>query len=335
MKNIQFPLILTGAVALLTAGCGHKTQPGQSAVPAGIAVPAQAPVLTLAAEAYRERLDVMGTVAAAARAQVSAKVPAEVREVFCNAGQTVTKGQLLIRLDDRDLREQLATATAQMEQAEAELRRVTALFDKQAATEQMKLAAETAARSAKAQVERATVALSWTEVRAPITGKVTDRQVDVGDLAAPGRPLLNLFDPSRLRLETDVPLRLVEKLPLGATVDVTLDNPARAVKGHVEEIVAEADPASRTQRLKIALESADGLRPGQFGRVWVEMDPRDALFVPVSALYRTGQLSYALAVTGDRAERRLVKTGRTTGDRVEVLSGLVAGDKILAQPVLQ
>lgn len=321
--------------AALLAGCGHKTEPGRTETPAGVAIPAQAGTVTVAAEPFRERLDIMGTVAAAARAQVSAKVPAEVREVFCNAGQAVTNGQLLLRLDDRDLREQLATAAAQLEQAQAELRRVSALFEKQAATEQMKLAAETAARSAKAQVERATVALSWTEVRAPIAGIVTDRQVDIGDLAAPGRPLLNLFDPSRLRLEADVPLRLVEKLPLGALADVTLDNPARAVKGRVEEIVAEADPASRTQRIKLTLEKADGLRPGQFGRVWVELDPREVVFVPASALYRTGQLAYAMVVDGSLAQRRLVKTGRTSGEKIEVLSGLTAGEKILAQPVLQ
>lgn len=329
------PWKFVAAVGLLAlAGCGPKVEPGRTETAVGIALPANAQTIAVAVEPYREKLDVMGTVASASRAQISAKLSATVEKVFVTAGQSVAKDDLLVKLDDRDLKTQLAAAQIQLAQAETEQRRATKLFEQQAATEQMKTAADTAAIAAKAQLDRARVAMSWAEIRSPITGVVTDKQVDNGDLANPGQPLLAVYDPKQLRLEAAVPARLIPLLALGSEVSVALDNPSREVKGRVEEIVGEADAASRTQKVKVRLEDAAELRPGQFGRLLVALPPRDAMFVPSSAVYRSGQLEFVQVASESRAERRLVKSGRVVGDRVEILSGLKTGEKVLAQPVM-
>lgn len=321
-------------VLLLLTACGHKVQPGQEAVAKGVALPADAVLHVVQAAPFAERLDVMGTVASAARAQISARLSAHVEQVFATAGQTVTNGQILARLDDRDLREQLAAADAQRVQAETEWKRAVALFEKQAATEQMKTTAESGFRAAAAQVERLKVMLSWAEVRSPIAGTVTDRQIDAGDLANPGQVLLSIYDPAQLRLEANVPARLVGRLKLGDEVEVTLENPARATKGRVEEIVSEADSISRTQKVKVRLAGAEGLRPGQFGRLWITDAERPATFIPSSAIFCMGQLEFVQVARDGRAERRLVRTGRAAGDSVELLSGIQAGEKILVHPVM-
>lgn len=325
-------LAIAGALAL--SGCGDKVQPGHTAVENGIAVPANAATVVAKDEPFSERLDVMGTVASAARVQISAKLSAHVEEVFATAGQAVTNGQLLVKLDDRDLQTQLAAAESQLVQAATEKKRVAKLFEQQAATEQMKTAADAAASAAMAQAEHARVALSWAEVRSPLNGIVTDKQVDGGDLANPGQIMMSVYDPKQLRLEVAVPARLIPLLKLGDEADISVENPARQIKARVEEIVSEADPVSRTQKVKIRLPDGSDLRPGQFGRLWISVPPQPAMFVPASAIYRSGQLEFVQVAKDGRAERRLVKTGRSDGQRIQILSGLEAGEQILVKPVM-
>lgn len=326
--------VIAIAGLLAVAGCGHKVEPGRTQMERGVPLPATAQTLAVVIEPYHEKLDVMGSVASASRSQISAKLGATVDKVYVTAGQAVSNGQLLVKLDDRDLKTQVAMTQGQFAQAEREQRRVATLFEQQAATEQVKMAADTATIMAQSQLDRSLVALSWAEIRSPLNGLVTDKQINEGDLANPGQPLLSVYDPNQLRLEVAVPARLIPLLPLGADVSVTLENPARDEQAIVDEIVSEADPASRSQKVKVRLQSTADLRPGQFGRLWIELPPRDAMFVPPTAVYRSGQLEFVQVVAGGRAERRLVKTGRSHDGRVEILSGLNAGETILAKPVL-
>ena len=148
--------------------------------------------------------------------------------------------------------------------------------------------------------------------------------------------LLAVYDPSRMRLEAPVPVRLVNRLAIGQSVEVTLDRPAKGFPGTVSEVVSEVDPASRTQLVKIHLDGATGdVLPGTFGRLWVDAGPREIVSVPASAVIRVGQLEFVQAVRDGRAVRRLVKTGPARDDSLEILSGLSAGDVILVNPVPQ
>ena len=159
---------------------------------------------------------------------------------------------------------------------------------------------------------------------------VTERRIEAGDLANPGMLLLAVYDPSRMRLEAPVPVRLLDRLAVGQSVEVTLDRPAKVFPGTVSEIVSEVDPASRTQLVKIHLDVADGdVLPGTFGRLWVDAGPREVIAIPSSAVIRVGQLEFVQAVRDGRVVRRLVKTGPARDTSVEILSGLSAGDVIL------
>ena len=120
----------------------------------------------------------------------------------------------------------------------------------------------------------------------------------------------------------------------GQAVDVALARPARVFPGTVAEIVSEVDAASRTQLVKVHLDGVAGdVLPGTFGRLWVDAEPREAVFVPAAAVARIGQLAFVQVVRDGRAFRRLVKTGPARGDQIEILSGLRVGDVILATPV--
>jgi Cu(I)/Ag(I) efflux system membrane fusion protein len=139
-----------------------------------------------------------------------------------------------------------------------------------------------------------------------------------------------------MRLEAPVPVRLVDQLALNQDVEVKLDRPGKTFKGRVSQIVSEIDPMSRTQLVKIRLVGVTGdVLPGTFGRLFVDDTARETILVPASAIYRAGQLEMIEVVEGDRVVRRLVKSGPASGDKVEILSGLKDGEKVLVKPVTE
>jgi RND family efflux transporter MFP subunit len=195
-------------------------------------------------------------------------------------------------------------------------------------------AAESSFNAAKTQVAEIEVMLTYTTIKAPINGVVTDRRVERGDLANPGQVLLSVYDPQNMRIEVPVPVRLIEKLALNQTVDISLDRPSRPFKGRVSEIVSAIDPLSRTQEVKVHIDNKKGdILPGTFGRVWVYEDPYPAVMIPASAVVLSGQLEMVHLVKGERVVRQMVKTGPAFGKKVEILSGLSQGDIILVSPL--
>ncbi len=318
---------------LALAGCGGpKIEPGRVDHAPGRPLPPGASVVELALESHTPGVDVVGTVSAAERVKIASRLQAEVREVRANAGQRVAKDQVLLVLDDREIQEQLAAAEAQLRQAEADYNRTRQLFEARSASEQELTAAESAFHTARAQVDRIRVLRSYTVITAPLDGIVIERRVEVGDLAAPGQELMSLYDPSRMRVEAAVPVRLIPYLSLGAPVAVTIEHPALMTTGIVAEIVGEIDPRSRSQIVRVNIDRPEAdLLPGAFGRLWVETTPRPLMMAPASAIRRVGQLEFVGLVRDERVIDRLVRTGPARGDRIEILSGLADGDAILAE----
>jgi RND family efflux transporter MFP subunit len=311
-----------------------KVAASQLEVVTGVPVPEGRPTIQVKTEMIAPRVDLVGTVASGEKILLSSRISAYVKRVYASAGDTVKENQLLIRLDNRDLKEQLAAAEARLTQAQSEYQRSLKLKEADATTDQALTAAKSAFDSARAQVQQIKVMLTYTEITSPIDGKVTDRQVEAGDLASPGQVLLAVFAPYNLRIEVPVPVRLVEKLQLGQEVRVELDRPNRPLTGKVTEVVGEVDPMSRTQKMKVHLQgSLTEILPGTFGRVWISDDPRPTILVPATAVYRIGQLEMVQVVRDYRAIRRLVKTGQRYDNRIEILSGLSENDTILVEPI--
>jgi len=117
-------------------------------------------------------------------------------------------------------------------------------------------------------------------------------------------------------------------------MDVILDRPAKTFKGKVSEIVGEVDAVTRTQKIKISLEgTGSDVLPGSFGRLYIEDEPVETIYIPAQAVYRVGQLEIVQAVDGNLLIKRMVKTGVILDGQVEILAGLKNGEKILVNPV--
>ncbi len=323
------------AVILWSVGVfSTRTSGGRLEYQPGIPVPADSELYTVKMESIAPRVDVVGTVASDVKVKISARIPACVKEVFVSAGSSVKKGQELITLDDREISEQVTAAEAQFKQAETELKRTRQLFDNKATTEQALTAAQSMFTATRAQWERSKVMLSYAHIVAPMDGIVSDRRLEAGDLASPGQVLLAIYDPANMQIEVPVPVRLIAKLPVGQTVQVTLDRPATNFQGRVRQIVSEIDPLSRTQLVKVHIEgTAAEIMPGTFGRLWVDDDARNALMIPAAAVYAVGQIELVQVAKDKRAVRRAVRIGLQRGEYVEVLSGLASGDQVLVKPI--
>jgi membrane fusion protein, multidrug efflux system len=291
----------------------------------------------------------VGTIAARERTAVSSRITARVEAVHVRAGDPVGRGDVLAVLDSRDLesreaqaREALVGAEAAAQRARADLVRYTDLLDQgvvnQAEFEQV----ESSARIAEADVARAgraleetRVALTYAEVQAPISGRVVDRLVEPGDLAAPGQPLLTLYNPEALRLEAAVREGLATRLRVGDPLRVRIETIDLEVVGEIEEIVPQAEAGSRSFLVKVTLPQVEGLYTGMFGRLMIPAGVRERLCLPEAALERLGQLEFVdVVLEGGLVERRLVQTGEHSGERdgtghIEVLSGLASGDVVL------
>lgn len=290
-----------------------------------------------------DQVDWPATVSSRLVANLAPKVMARVLEVRVTAGAAVRQGDVIAVLDDRDARARsqqaaaaLNAAEAQAVQAEADWQRARTLLQKQAGTQQDLEMAEARAKSARAQAAQARDALLETQVmlgettlRAPFDGVVGVRLADPGDMAVPGQPIAVLHDPGSLRLEANLSERCAGGLAIGAPVAVRLGEPPVDMTAHVEEIATVADPQSRTRLVKAGLPPRADVRPGMFATLRFACGTHTALLVPTQGVRRTGQLESVRVLVEGSPHLRNVRTGKTYGAQIEVLSGLKAGETVL------
>lgn len=287
----------------------------------------------------------VGSLKAASRTEVSSKVLSTIEAMNVSAGDVVNEGDELVRLSSREFdsrlrqaEEALQAAEATRIQAETDLRRAKDLVATNAMSKSQFDQAETALKVAKAQESRATqavtearVLLSYSTIRAPTTGRVVDRLASTGDMARPGEPLLVLYDAASLRLEAPVSEKLAVKLNVGDKLIVHVDAVDRDVEATIDEIVPQADAASRSFLVKATLPRTGDLYEGMYGRLLIPAGQRRHLCLATDAIQEVGQLQFTTVVREDETlERRLIKTGRLgMPGRVEVLSGVRAGEKVV------
>jgi RND family efflux transporter MFP subunit len=179
------------------------------------------------------------------------------------------------------------------------------------------------------EVRSAEVARSYADVLAPFAGVVTAKSVDPGSLALPGTPLLTIEREGAYRLEAPVEESRLAAIRVGQPVSVTLDSAGRTIEARVSEIVPAVDAASRAYTVKIDLPTLPSPRSGVFGRAAFQLGTRPVLSIPAAAVTERGQLQSVLVADNGVARTRLITAGQKVKDRVEVLSGLTAGEKVI------
>lgn len=293
------------------------------------------PIATTRAEAgdIARTVGISGSVEPVRRVFVNSQLSGEVREVRAEEGDRVRTGGLLARLDDRHLRAELSAAESAWEVAEAALRRAEALQEAEVITQAEFEQRRTEHAAAEARLEQVRTQIDYTEIRSPITGMVSERDVEVGHVVSPQTRLFTVDDVSTLVVRVRASERDVVHLSPGESVEVTLDAlPGRPVEGRIRRIFPSADPETRLVPVEVALsgEAAGQARPGFLARVTLSLESREGVLqVPASAIITRGGEELVFVVEDGRAWRRPVRSGLVFRGQVEVVEGLEAGEQVV------
>jgi RND family efflux transporter MFP subunit len=317
-----FGICLVAIELVLLPSCGrHDASPAPALPTADVSVQKIEEKPHVAAE------EVVGTVRPKLHSVIEAKVSGRIEKMLVTPGQKVKADELLAQLDVREIQAKRDQALAVRQQTESELKRYQKLRAEQVITPAEFEAVQSRYQVAVASATEAETMLGYAKITAPFAGVVTRKLADVGDLAAPGKPLIELEDPHTLRFEAPVPEAIISRVSLGAKLSVRIMSKERDAM--VSEIAPSAEPDSRTFLVKLDLPPAPDLRAGQFGRVEIPVSETNVLRAPASAVVERGQMELVFVVTNGHAELRLVKTGRRFGNEIELLSGVSAGEKVV------
>jgi RND family efflux transporter MFP subunit len=323
------------ASLLVTAGCGSKEEPATPPVSAAPQTGIQAAVMEIKASEVPIRVEVTGQVAAVYQAVLSSRVQGTVDKLWVREGAQVAKGEKLIELDNRDLEAELDRAAAEVDNARAHLDRMSALYQQDAVSKQEMENATRGFKVAEAARKAVLAQLSYTIVKAPFDGVITEKKVEEGELASPGQPLLKMEDPSRLRLEATVAEGDLKAVSRGDKIPVAIDAlGGQVLSGVVSQILPAGDPQTHTFTVKVDLPRTPGLKTGMFGRLRLDKGVSRTIVLPSSAVMERGELTSVFVVGSDRIARlRWVKTGRRLDGHIEILSGLNEGERVLTEAV--
>jgi len=346
----------------------ERIPPGTGVEPAGLDAPARTTVVERATVALVEEAvgTVRSRTTVAVSSQVSAQVVTVTKRpgAIVKAGEPLVSlddRELVARVAQakqgveaalaarRRAEQAKAQGEARLRQATQRHERMTQLAGSRAVTTEAVEAAEadwlsaqasladaealiTAADAQKGQatqvVAEAELAKAHAQIASPIDGVVSDRQVEPGDYAWPGRTLLVVLDPNAQRLEAQVREALLARISPGQHLDVLVPAADATSPGTVAEIVPSADPLSRTFTVRVDFGPVKAAHAGMFGRLRIPTGTREVVRAPRDAIARVGQLETVVVKEGARWARRLVTTGAVVEGQVEILSGLAGGETV-------
>jgi RND family efflux transporter MFP subunit len=302
---------------------------------------------TVAYRAVPREYQLDGVIEAINQATISAQTQGQVKEILFDVDDYVEAGSIIARIKDTEHRARVAQAAAELDSAIATLNharedfeRIKGLFNKQAASESAMDKAIADVKSAQARVEVATAALeqaneqlTYTQVRAPYAGLVTQRHVQVGEMASPGQPLITGISLKQLRVGVDVPQNLIPAVRAGQGVRIHLpDNQVVAATGMT--VFPFADPGSNTFKVRLNLPAnLANLYPGMFVKAGFLTGEKRELAIPKSAVVQRSEVTGTYVIKEGKVSFRQIRVGRDLGDTLVVLSGLSEGEQVALDPI--
>jgi RND family efflux transporter MFP subunit len=291
-----------------------------------------------------------GVVEATRQSTVSAQISGRVKGIFFDVGDRVSKGQVILKIDEREADQALAGSRAQLSQSEAALQnahlnyeRSKQLFDQkfisQAALDKAKSdydMAKAQAAASEAGAEQSALAQSYTSVIAPYAGVVSARMVEMGEMVTVGKPLMTGFDPSQLRVISNVPQDKLKDIGSRPTVTIEVPSLSRWIKAASVTVQPSADIRTHSTQVRVELPANQAnVYPGMFVRTHFVVGKASKMMIPVSAVLRRSEV-VAVYVVDDKDMPRLrqVRLGDANEQsEIEVLAGLNVGERVAREAI--
>lgn len=330
--SLLLVLIVGGAIKLATAEPRGKGGPGGGA--GGRAASVSQTVVT--SRPFVDRIDVLGVAKGQQSVTITSNTTEMVTAVRFADGQRVAKGQVLVELKAGEEDAGIIEANARVDQAERDYKRWDTLADKgiaPRATAEQYLAALEAAR---AGVDAARARKLDRVIRAPFSGVVGLTDVTAGSLISPGTPIVSLDDLGVIRVDFEIPDRYLPVLSEGSAIVARSDAyPDEAYQGRIARLDSRIDANTRAITARAEFPNPSGrLKPGMMMRVSIDHGGREALAVPEAAVQFEGEQAYVFVIArkgeGQAARKQAVEVGVTQDGFVEILGGVKAGDRVIA-----
>ena len=348
MKKRMFVMLVV-VIAFLAIVGGFKFFQVRAAIAQhGSYQPPPETVTTVVAkqESWNTTLHAIGSVTAVNGVTVSADLPGLVEEIAFESGRSVNKGDVLVRLDTKQERAQLAAAEAQRELSRLDLERSQGLLAKQIVSQSTNDAVAAQFKQADARVGEIRATIARKTIRAPFAGVLGIRQVNLGQYLAGGAPIVSLQSLRPAYVNFTVPQQEIGRLTPGADVEVTSDALGVAEPGKIAAFDSVIDEATRNIRVQAEFANRSGkLRPGMFVEAQLTRGaPTTAVTLPVSAISYApfGDSVFIVEdVKGPDGKsyrgvrQQFVKLGGARGDQVAVLSGVKAGEEVVTSGVFK
>jgi len=278
--------------------------------------------------------EALGNARANEAVEIRPEITAAVVEILFQEGQTVARGDVLVRLENSEPLADLAADKAALVDSESQYRRAKELFKTRVVSESQLEQLEAQRDADQAAVNAAKARLDHTVIRAPFAGQVGLRRVSLGSIVGPDTVITTLDDTSLIKLDFNVPEVFLSRLAPGLTVTArSAAWPDFSFKGEVIAIDTRVDPVSRTVTVRALLPNEHGrLRAGMFLTVTVLKEDVVSLMIPEEAIVPERSNQYVFVVGPDNVvERRLVETGRRRPGEVEILEGLEPGERVITE----
>jgi RND family efflux transporter MFP subunit len=291
--------------------------------------PVPVKVVTVQEEMATSRNEIMGTVQAVEKAVIAARISGHITEMSVVPGSKVSKGDMLVKINAAEISAQVLQAKAQLAQAERNLERERNLLKKNASTPETVKALEDTNRISLASAKEAQTMLDYATITAPFSGIVARKNADVGDLAVPGKPLLEIENERKFQIAANIPESMILKIKIGDDIPISIPSAGLSITGKVDEVSPASDSLSRTIPIKLSLPPDPNIRSGQFARLSLLGSSEKTIFIPRSALLPFGQMERVFIFLEGKAKLRLVRSGAVQQDIVEILAGLSPGDVVV------
>lgn len=327
--------VALGGVGAQWLAVRNAAAPGAPALASTTAVPVEKKVVVEAAlveqVALPRGVSAVGSLRSENSVMLRPEITGRIAEINFTEGGKVTKGQVLVRLDDSVVKAQLQQAQANLSLANSQYRRADQLSKQGFISKQARDEAASQLKVQQAAVALAKAQLDKTAILAPFDGLVGLRNVSVGDYVSPGIDLVPIESIDPLKVDFRIPEQFLAHVHEGAKLALGFDAlPGQTREGEVGAISPLVDVGGRSILLRANVPNADGaLRPGMFARVRLQFADDKGLVVPETALAPSGEEQYVFRIEGGHAKRVVVEVGLRRSGKVEILSGVRAGDQIV------
>jgi membrane fusion protein, multidrug efflux system len=343
-------ILMLGAVVVLLAGLGLlKFKQIQSAVQASAFQPPPEAVTSIVAhrEQWPATLTVIGTMEAVQGVTVSADLPGAVARVAFDSGKSVHAGDILVELDTRQERAQLAALEAQRDLAKVNFGRMQQLVDEGVISRMEYDQASSQQKATEANVAEIRATIERKTIRAPFSGILGIRQVNLGQYLSAGQAIVSLQALNPIYVNFGVPQQTLSQMVIGHAVRVAKEDlPNAAFSGRVTAVDSVVNEATRNIQIQATLSNSEGkLRPGMFVQVEVPMgETRSVIALPASAINYAPYGDSVFVITDLKdpsgktyrgVQQQFVKVEGSHGDQVAIISGVNPGDEVVTSGVFK